>query len=216
MQDVLKTLRINDWHVRIREPKGSGPHQVILLLHGWTGDENAMWIFASRLPEDHLLIAPRAPFETPLDGYGWYPGKRSWPTMDDFYPSVQSLIGLLDRWPDSLAADFSRFRLAGFSQGAAMVYALSILHPERVAGIAGLAGFLPEGFANHIRDQTLKGLPVFISHGTKDRLVPVERAREAVELFEKAGAEVTYCEHDVGHKLNAACFRGMEVFFSRS
>jgi len=54
---------------------------------------------------------------------------------------------------------------------------------------------------------------VFITHGSKDILVPVDRARQAAELFDLVGAKVTYCEHDVGHKLNASCFRGLEIFY---
>ncbi|MGD2157988.1 MAG: dienelactone hydrolase family protein [Anaerolineales bacterium] len=214
MQNELKSLEVNGWVMRIREPQDAGLHPVILLLHGWTGDENAMWIFAERLPTDHLIIAPRAPYKTPLGGYGWYPTRQSWPEMGDFISPVESLIDLMDRWPDSPAADFSRLRLAGFSQGAALAYAFSILHPERVSGLAGLAGFLPEGSKDYIQDNMIQGVPVFISHGKKDKLVPIERARQAVETLKKAGAEVTYCEHDVGHKLNAECFRGMEVFFN--
>jgi hypothetical protein len=34
-----------------------------------------------------------------------------------------------------------------------------------------------------------------------------------VALLEKAGATVTYCEEDVGHKLSAGCFRGLESYF---
>jgi hypothetical protein len=46
-----------------------------------------------------------------------------------------------------------------------------------------------------------------------DDLVPVNRARLTVELLEKAGARVIYCEENVGHKLSANCFRGMGEFF---
>jgi hypothetical protein len=43
----------------MREPEDTGPHPVMALIHGWTGDE-FMWIFANRLPKDQLLIAPAA------------------------------------------------------------------------------------------------------------------------------------------------------------
>jgi phospholipase/carboxylesterase len=56
---------------------------------------------------------------------------------------------------------------------------------------------------------------VFIAHGTTDNLVPVEMARESANLLKQAGANVTYCEEEVGHKLSAPCFRGLEAFFAR-
>ncbi len=216
MELETRTIEINDWVLRVREPEGDGPHPVVLLIHGWTGDENSMWIFASRLPEHYLLIAPRGLHEAPIGVYSWYPMiDQSWPTMDQFTPAVHSLIELIDGWPPSStsAADYSNLRLAGFSQGAAMAYAFALLHPERIRALAGLAGFLPEGASLAVHGDVLEGMPVYVSHGTQDEHVPIERARKAVRFLGQVGAEVTYCESDAGHKLSADCFRGMEVFF---
>jgi phospholipase/carboxylesterase len=79
--------------------------------------------------------------------------------------------------------------------------------------LAGLAGFLPEGSADWVGSRRLDGLPVFIAHGAQDELVPVVRARQAVETLQQAGAQVTYCEDDVGHKLSANCFRALQAFY---
>ena len=73
MELETRTIEINDWVLRVREPEGDGPHPVVLLIHGWTGDENSMWIFASRLPEHYLLIALRGLHEAPIGVYSWYP-----------------------------------------------------------------------------------------------------------------------------------------------
>ncbi len=201
-----------DWVYRTTQPEGSGPYAVILLLHGWTGDENSMWVFTSRLPDKRLLIAPRGLYPAPQGGYAWHAVLNGWPRLEHFYPAVEALDEWLTqaRFP---AADFSELHLVGFSQGAALAYAFTLSHPERVASLSALSGFLPEGILLERSSRRLTGLPVFITHGTKDVLVPVDRARKAVETFDLAGAEVTYCEHDVGHKLNASCFRGLEVFF---
>jgi phospholipase/carboxylesterase len=127
---------------------------------------------------------------------------------------VDALLDLIDLWPDVPAADFSRIRMAGFSQGAALAYTFALLHPGRLLSLAGLAGFLPDGASVHVQDRPLEGLPVYVSHGINDQLVPVARARQGVQLLKQAGARVTYCESDAGHKLSAGCFNGMEVFFT--
>jgi phospholipase/carboxylesterase len=217
MKSRLETLKFHDWVIRYREPEGDGHHPVIWLLHGWKGDEESMWVFASQLPEEYLILAPRGRFPATNGGYSWYPMReQGWPSLDSLTPTTYELLELMDNWP--LAApqgDFTRFRLAGFSQGAAFAYAFMLLNPERVQAVAGLAGFLPLDTENFIKGQSLKGMKVYVSHGLNDVIVPVEKAREAVRLFDQAGADVTFCESNVGHKLSADCFKGLEVFFEK-
>jgi len=211
----LQTLGIGNWVIRQYVPAGEGPFPVILLLHGWTGNENAMWVFAPRMPNGAMLLAPRGLYSSPLGGYGWHPYQtRVWPSIDDFRPALKALLELLT--PDHFPyADFSRLHLAGFSQGAALVYTLALLQADRIASFSGLSGFVPDGAERLVMSDGLRGKPGFIAHGDQDDLVPVDRARKAVELFQKAGAQVTYCEDEVGHKLSANCFRGLEAFLAR-
>ena len=210
-----QAVDIEGWIMRMHIPPGDEPHPLIVLLHGWTGDENAMWIFAARLPEKAILLSPRGLFPAAVGGYGWQKNQaQGWPRWDDFLPAIDLLLSVLTtvNFPD---ADLAQLSLVGFSQGAALAYSLALLHPERVSSLAGLSGFMPGGAENLIHRRLLEGKPVFIAHGTRDELVLVERARQSVELLAQAGANVTYCEHDVGHKLSAACFRSMQTFFQR-
>jgi len=213
MVEQPKTITIDDWTVRVRIPTSSGSHPVLVLLHGWTGDEKVMWIFADRFPKEYMILSPRGLFDTPLGGYAWHPIRsKRWPEFNDFSPAIDALQRLLtlDNFP---AGIFSEVAFAGFSQGAALAYAYALQNPQGVDRIMGLAGFLPDGVEELIARQPLSGKLVYIAHGTKDELVPVWRARQAVEMLTRAGAQVTYCEDDVGHKLSVGCFRGLESFF---
>jgi phospholipase/carboxylesterase len=206
---------IGGWVLRQHIPDGESPHPLTVLLHGWTGDETAMWVFASRLPENSVLVSPRGLFSAPSGGFGWQQHlDRVWPWVDDFEPAVEALLALLTpkNFPQ---ADLNRIRLVGFSQGAALAYALALMHLSRVSAVAGLSGFLPEGAEALARNRPLTGLPVFVAHGSRDKRVPVERARRSVQILEEAGAQVTYCEEEVGHKLSAGCFNSLESFFVR-
>ena len=215
MKDMeIQTVSVNGWQIRMRIPGSVGLHPFHLLLHGWTGDENAMWVFANRFPKDHLLVAPRGIYPAPAGGYAWHTNpNRSAPRVEDFRPAVDRLTQLLDS-PEIPTSDLSRLNITGFSEGAALAYTFSVICPLNVQAIAGLSGFLPEEISPLLENQPLSGKNVFITHGTRDHLVPVSRARTAAELLEAAGARVTYCEDDVGHKLSASCFRGLEGFYA--
>jgi phospholipase/carboxylesterase len=213
MDDEIIT--INGWVMRIRRVVGTGPFPVILLLHGWTGDENSMWVFESRMPGETLMIAPRGLYPTKTNGYSWHMDiNKPWPWINDFQSAVEKIFIEISE-SNFPAGDFSKLHLVGFSQGSALVYSMAILHPERISSIAGLSGFLPDGAYSRLEPGRLKGLPAFIAHGTDDERVPVELARKSVQVLQDSGANVTYCEDTVGHKLSAKCFRGLEAFMHK-
>ncbi len=207
-------LTIGRWRLRVRMPDGPPPHPAIFLLHGLAGDELVMGIFANQIPQNYLVLSPRGLFEADLGGYSWLRRTaRTWPAAEDFIEPTGQVLALADSVAETLGRNMDRFHLMGFSQGAALAYTLAFLHPDRVDTLAGLAGFLPEGNEEHAATERLAGLRAFVSHGTQDSTVPVAYARQAVEALERAGAEVVYCEADVGHKLGAACFRALGKFY---
>ena len=209
------TITIDNVVMKIHQPDGVGPFPVLLMIHGWTGDENSMWIFSSRLPKNALMIAPRGLYSTAGSGYSWHPAINTpLPGMDDFVPTVEKLFDTISGEHFQMG-DFSALHVVGFSQGAALAYTMTILYPERITSLAGLSGFLPDGASAWLRTERLRGLPVFIAHGTEDERVPVEHVRMAVAQLEQSGAKVTYCEDNVGHKLSAKCFHGLEAFYKK-
>jgi phospholipase/carboxylesterase len=123
------------------------------------------------------------------------------------------LIRLVDDLSASVGVDAAQFDVAGFSQGGALVNVLTLLYPERIHKAAVLAGFMPDGTDELIDRRVLDRKQFFVAHGEKDELVPFERAQRSIELLEQAGAKVTFCDADVGHKLSADCLRGLETFF---
>jgi phospholipase/carboxylesterase len=233
MKKSIFSAKLGDLVLKIQVPEGEGPHPLLFLLHGWTGDEDVMWIFASRLPSKYCMVAPRGLYNSPLGGYAWHEHRSErWPTVDEFRPAVQTLVDLLKAdnglrgafadglgesgaSEDALArVDVSTASLVGFSQGAALAYSFALLHPERAHLLGGLAGFMPEKVEDLVARQPLDGKKVFITHGTEDDIVPVEKARWSVELMQRAGSDVTYCEQQAGHKLSVSCFRALESFFA--
>ena len=210
-------LTYNDWTMRVRHATQE-PARFLLMLHGWTGDENSMWIFANKFPGDIWIVAPRAPHATEQGGYSWRPpralqdGDRGLPSLSDLKPAAESLIHLVDHVSASIGVDAIHFDVAGFSQGGALTNVLALLYPQRVRKVAVLAGFMPTGVDDLIERRVLTGKRFFVAHGRQDKLVSMERARQAIELLEQAGAQVVFCEAEVGHKVSADCLRGLETY----
>lgn len=219
MSEFIQNRRIelDGWVIQSRIPSALiDKNPVFLLLHGWTGDESVMWVFADKLPQKYIMFSPRGIFPTPLGGYGWQTDiHQGWPVLNELQPAAMKLMELINQLDEQKImpqADFDRINIMGFSQGAATAYTIALMYPERIQSIVGLSGFLPNDVIDQVSTQPIEGLPVFIAHGTKDTLVPVTRARQSVELLERAGAKVVYCEDEVGHKLGTTCFRSMQSF----
>jgi len=216
MNDQVGITRVGDWVVRQRLPKNSNTSaRIMLLLHGWTGDENSMWIFTPRIPEDYLILAPRGITKTSFGGYGWENVRfDGWPKAADFHNAIRGLFELVDMidFPD---LDSREIDVMGFSQGGALGCTMSLQYPERIGKLASLSGFIPEGLGDEIANRRLKGKKLFVAHGTRDNMVSLDKARTAVRDLKLAGSDVIYCEEDVGHKLSAGCFRAMDDYFAR-
>jgi len=214
MQPITATFE--DWTIRVQSP-AKKPVQVMVMLHGWTGDEESMWLFTKNLRDDYWLIAPRAPYSAPQGGFSWRPLAPSSsfpPTYEQLQPSAARLNDLIDRWEIANSVEVSQVDMMGFSQGAAMTVTFALTYPQRLRKFAVLSGFTPGGIDNLISTRPLKGKSAFLAHGLSDEMVPIDMARQTQAFLEQAGAGVTFCEAKVGHKVSADCLRALGSFFS--
>ena len=204
--------------LRIRKTTHRAP-RLLLLIHGFTGDENSMWVFTRDLPSYYWMVAPRAPYAAKPGGYSWRPHQTSdmgRPSFEELRSSAEALIRLIDAYQAKAGreAEAKPVDVMGFSQGAAMSSVLAFLYPNRIRKLGILAGFVPSGMEELAAQRPLEGKAVFVAHGTKDETVPIDRARASVEILERAGAQVTYCEDEVGHKLSITCLHALRKFFA--
>ncbi len=199
---------------RVHEPEVEGPHPTVVMLHGLSGDDRSMWVFAPRLPEGWLLVAPRAPRAASVGGYAWLPRQADeWPDIDRFDPSVDLIADLLNALPATYGADPQQLWLMGFSQGAALAFATALREPERIRGVAGLVGFLPEGFEARAEGRPLEGMPAFMAAGRRDPMVPIQRAVAAAKALREAGAALDFRDYEAGHKLSLQGLRDLGAWW---
>ena len=191
-----------------------GDSPLVLALHGLTGDENSMGIFATHIPSPFAVIMPRGIFPSQYGGFSWTRSiRKSFPPLDEFRDAADSLESLLQELLARHSIQPSGIHLIGFSQGAALSYALLIQTSWEIKSVAALSGFLPSDFPPIGGERQNLRLKVYIAHGARDERVPVAAAREAVTTLEQTGADVGYCESDTSHKLGAACLQNLHQFY---
>ncbi|MEZ0227989.1 MAG: PDZ domain-containing protein [Planctomycetota bacterium] len=94
---------------------------------------------------------------------------------ESFADSRQRILDAIARANKDYGADPDRLVLCGMSMGGEISYDVAARHPDRFAGLACVAGGMtqiPTPLPN------LRGLSVFIMHGTEDDSVPVDAAKE--------------------------------------
>jgi phospholipase/carboxylesterase len=201
----------------IRPPDGQ-PDGALVLLHGRGTSERDLFPLIDMLdPERRLVgVTPRGPLSLPPGGAHWYIVREvGYPDTDTFRASFEGLSSWLEALPDELGFPADRLVLGGFSQGSVMSYALA-LGPGRAspAALIALSGFVPrvDGFE---LDLDGRRIPVAIGHGTFDPIIPVEFGREARDLLEGAGFDVTYRETPMAHSVDPEFLAELRSWLSR-
>lgn len=96
----------------------------------------------------------------------------------------------------------SRIILAGFSQGCAMTLQTGLRHPEPLAGMMCLSGYLPlAGVAGAEHTEQSKSTPIFMAHGVQDPVVPFARAEDSRKVLESLGYQVEWHAYQMQHTL---------------
>ena len=120
------------------------------------------------------------------EGNGWRFGFT-------FSPSdpLEGVIGLIDRLLAEESIDLDRLYLAGLSMGGFGTFDLLARYPDRFAAAIPICG-------GGNREMTRLYAPytaLWIFHGAKDTIVPVDNSRQIVEALKRHDANVRYTEY---------------------
>ncbi len=176
------------------------PLGIIVALHGRGVTGADLSPLAQAVGLDGVRwIFPDAPFEPPelMGGRQWFP-----PAPNPESGILESRKRILKRLGALEGEGISSRRIAllGFSQGAVMSLDAGVRYPRRLAGIVGLSGFLafPERLGRE-KSPAASGLPILLTHGKNDDVLPVEGAREAQAVLRTEGFTVRLHEYLMGH-----------------
>lgn len=126
-----------------------------------------------------------------------------------FGPDVEFIDRALERTFERLAVDEKSLAVTGFSDGASYALSLGLTNGDLFTHVIA---FSP-GFSS---PASLRGKPpVFVSHGTRDRILPIDRcSRRIVPQLERRGYEVRYQEFEGPHTVPESVARDALQWFT--
>jgi phospholipase/carboxylesterase len=191
---------------------GPNPTATILLMHGLGADGNDFVPIANEMDLSAVgpvrFVFPNAPVMpvTINGGYrmpAWYdilgPGQ---PEDEAGLRRSQAAIEALIANEKARGIPSHRIVVAGFSQGCAMTFMTALRHPERLAGIVGLSGYLPlAGTVAAERNPANQKTPIFQAHGLRDGVIPIARAAASRDALSALGYNVEWHEYAMEHSV---------------
>lgn len=192
---------------------GREPQAAIIMLHGLGADGRDFVPFTQEIDLAPVgpvrWVFPNAP-HIPVSlngGYvmpAWYDIRANRSDEDEagLRRSQAAVEALLAREQER-GIPARRIVLAGFSQGCAMALQTGLRYSQRLAGIAGLSGYLP--LAAQLpaeRSSANADVPVFLAHGTQDEMVAPALAHATLKSLQALGYAVQWHEYPMGHTVN--------------
>lgn len=191
---------------------GPRPSASIIWLHGLGADGHD---FEPIIPELQLpsqpalrFVLPHAPYR-PVTINGGHV-MRAWydiamtdsgftQNVEHIRESEKILQGLIEKEIRRGTA-CERIVLAGFSQGGAIALHTGLRYARSLAGIMSLSAPVP--FVERLMaevDPANATVPVFMAHGTDDRMIPFNLAQHAHNLMESRGLRLEWRTYAMGH-----------------
>lgn len=192
--------------------EGSEPYPALVLLHGIGSDELDLLGLTPQIDSSLFVISLRAPNAYGGYGYSWYDLSLGFGRSESLERSIDLVAGFLREMREVYPIDPARVYVGGFSQGAAMTLATSLLHRDLVAGSIALSGYLPPELP-YPADSG--GLPVFQAHGIHDPTVPVHAARLTRDALLERRVDLTYREFPIGHAVSEAELKELAEWVDR-
>lgn len=187
-----------------------------ILMHGFGAPGDDLVGLAPYLNAPVRFVFPAAP----LSLGGLYGDSRAWWMLDlarleqqlgSGGPAIRAaeipdgLAAARDHVTKLAAAVEARFPgplvLGGFSQGAMLALDVALHRDTKPAGLLLMSGTLLAEPVWAPRFASLSGVPVLMSHGRHDQLLPFSASETLRDKLRAAGAEVEWIEFPGGHEI---------------
>lgn len=233
-------MKLGELTVRVtggtdREGGGDGP--VLVLFHGFgaPGTDLVPLYRGLDVPADvrfvfpaaPLVLDPRAPDEYAprawwlidipafqqaiAEGRGAELARAKPPGLDEARTLVNGMLAAMET---ELSAPLERVVLGGFSQGAMLACDVALKSERSPAGLVLLSGAPVDVPQWRERAPARKGLPVLMSHGRADPILPFAGSEYLRDLLKEAGLSVEHIAWSGGHGIPDGVLARLGPFLS--
>lgn len=176
---------------------GSVTKPVLLLLHGTGGNEQQMTSLADALDPEATVLAPRG--QVSESGMlRWFRRHAEGVfDVDDVVRRASDLAGFI-AWARNRYELGDRTIVAvGFSNGANIALATTLLHPDAVNRVIAFSGMYPLGEREVATD--LSDTKAIVLNGQSDPMAPLASVTKLVSVLNERGAQVQQELRPGGH-----------------
>jgi pimeloyl-ACP methyl ester carboxylesterase len=186
MPDESILVRDRPYHYALSVPaayQSAKAYGLVVCLHGagFTG-QAYLDRWQSRLGDEYVLVCPTYP-------------AGAWFTR----AAEELVLAVIHRIQSRYHIDPDRVFLTGMSNGGIGTWLIGMHHAPLFAGIAPMASGLDDVLMPFLAN--LRNTPVYMIHGAKDRVMPVDLSRSIARELAALGYPHTYREHDREHPM---------------
>ena len=195
---------------------GTEPRATVIVLHGLGADGTDFLSMADELklgavgPVRYLF--PRAPVR-PVTLNSGHPMRAWYDILGTDLVRREDEAGLRESFADvhqlidrevARGMPANRIVLAGFSQGCAITLGAGLRHREKLAGLAGLSGYLPLAATTAAERHDANAItPMFLAHGRNDGMGPMAGGVAARDLLLGLGQPIEWHDYPMEHSVCA-------------
>lgn len=194
----------------------------VIFIHGYGADGKDLIGLGKELMPDlpeTAFFAPNGTKQMMFGGYEWF-------SLDDYIPreaisvdyldvltkrayeSVPVLVDYVETISKTYHIPLENMTLAGFSQGGLMAFLTAYTLKNQIKGIIGMSA------VPLVRPiETSYRLPVLLTHGDMDEVVPVKALSISASTLKQMGQDVkTFTSPFMGHGIDELCFDEIKTF----
>ena len=189
-------------------PKSNlAPNSIVILCHGYGGDGKDISVLANYwknfLPNT-LFLCPNAPEQCKVNpsGFQWFD------LMDESEDKIfsksliaeQKLNSYIDEIIEKYKIENEKIALVGFSQGCMISLQVALKRKKKISCVIGYSGKILN--KDHLKKNINSRPKLYLMHGDKDGVVPINSLLEAKHFFEENKYEIyskifKNCEHRI-------------------